>query len=96
MAKDGKKWFYVDIDCYTYMRVAIKADTREQAEQDASKLILQERIDPNDVANYAYGTNKMTVKATQEDQHLPKRMLRFKEASSGELERETAPGRKGA
>ena len=87
MAKDDKKWFYVDIDCYTHMRVAIKTDTREQAEQDASKLILQERIDLNDAADYAYGTDKMTVKATQKDQRTPKRMLRFNEVSFGELER---------
>jgi len=92
--KDDKKWFYVDIECYTRMRVAIKTDTKEQAEQDASKLVQLERIDLSDAADYAYGTDQMTVKATQEDQHPPKRMLRFKEVSFGELEREIAPERK--
>ena len=85
--KDDKKWFYVDIDCSTHMRVAVRTDTKEQAEQAAEKLVLQERIDLNDAADYAYGTDKMTVKATQEDQRPPKRMLRFKEVSFGELER---------
>ena len=85
--KDGKKWFYVDIDCHTHMRVAIKADTKEQAEQDAEKLVQLERIDLNDAADYAYGTDQMTVKATQEDQRPPKRMLKFREVAWDTLER---------
>lgn len=85
--KDGKKWFYVDIDCHTHMRVAIKTDTEEQAKQDAEELVQQERIDLNDAADYAYGTDQMTVKATQEDQRPPKRMLKFKQVAWDTLER---------
>ena len=85
--KDGKKWFYVDIDCHTHMRVAIKTDTEEQARQDAEKLVQLERIDLNDAADYAYGKDEMTVKATQEDQRPPKRMLKFKEVAWDTLER---------
>ena len=85
--KDTKKWFYVDIDCHTHMRVAIKTDTEEQAKQDAEKLVQLERIDLNDAADYAYGTDQMTVKATQEDQRPPKRMLKFKEVAWDTLER---------
>lgn len=85
--KDGKKWFYVDVDCYKHMRVAIKTDTKEQAEQDASKLVQLERIDLTEAADYAYGTDRITVKATQEDQRPPKRMLKFKEVAWDTLER---------
>ena len=85
--KDDRKWFYVDIDCHTHMRVAIKTHTEEQARQDAEKLVELERIDLNDAADNAYGTDQMTVKATLEDQRPPKRMLRFEEVSFGELER---------
>ena len=85
--KDDKKWFYVDIDHYAHMRVAIKADTKEQAEQDASKLVQLERIDLTEAADYAYGTDQITVKATQEDQRPPKRMLKFKEVAWDTLER---------
>ena len=85
--KDGKKWFYVDIDCHTHVRVAIKTDTEEQARQDAEKLVQLERIDLNDAADYAYGTDQMTVKATQEDQRPPRRMLKFKEVAWDTLER---------
>ena len=85
--KDDKKWFYVDIDCHTHMRVAIKTDTEEQAKQDAEELVQQERIDLNDAADYAYGTDQMTVKATQEDQRPPKRMLKFKQVAWDTLER---------
>lgn len=85
--KDGKKWFYVDIDCHTHMRVAIKTDTEEQARQDAEKLVQLERIDLNDAADYAFGKDEMTVKATQEDQRPPRRMLKFKEVAWDTLER---------
>ena len=85
--KDGKKWFYVDIACHTHMRVAIKTYDEELAKQDADKLVQQERIDLNDAADYAFGTDKMTIKATLEDQRPPKRMLRFKEVSWDTLER---------
>ena len=87
--KDGKKWFYVDIDCHTHMRVAIKTDTEEQAKQDAEELVQQERIDLNDAADYAYGTDKMTVKATQAQagQRPPKRMLKFRQVAWDALER---------
>lgn len=85
--KDDRKWFYVDIDCHTHMRVAIKTHTEEQARQDAEKLVQLERIDLNDAADNAYGTDQMTVKATLEDQRPPKQMLRFEEVSFGELER---------
>ena len=85
--KDDRQWFYVDIDCHTHMRVAIKTHTEEQARQDAEKLVELERIDLNDAADNAYGTDQMTVKATLEDQRPPKRMLRFEEVSFGELER---------
>ena len=85
--KDDKKWFYVDIECHTHMRVAIKTDTEEQAKQDAEELVQQERIDLNDAADYAYGTDQMTVKATQEDQRPPKRMLKFKQVAWDTLER---------
>jgi len=85
--KDGKKWFYVDIDCHKHMRVAIKTDTEEQARQDAEKLVREERIDLTDAADYAYGTDDMTVKATQEDQRPPRRMIRFREVSWDTLER---------
>lgn len=85
--KDGKKWFYVDIDCHTHMRVAVKTDTEEQARQDAEKLVQLERIDLTDAADYAYGSDQMTVKATQEDQRPPKRMLKFKKVAWDTLER---------
>ena len=85
--KDDKKWFYVDIDCHTHMRVAIKTHTEEQARQDAEKLVQLERIDLNDAADYAYGKDEMTVKATLEDQRPPKRMLKFKEVAWDTLER---------
>jgi hypothetical protein len=87
MPKDDRKWFLVDIDCYKHMRVAIKTDTKEQAEQDASKLVQLERIDLTEAADYAYGTNKITVQATQLDQRPPKRMLKFREVACDRLER---------
>lgn len=87
MSKDGNKWFYVDIECYKHMRVAIKADTGVLAEQDASKLVQSGRIDLTEADDYAYGTAKILVKATQEDQRPPKRMLRFRETRFGEVER---------
>ena len=85
--KDDKKWFYVDIDCHTHMRVAIKTDTEEQARQDAEKLVQLERIDLSDAADYAFGKDEMVVKATLEDQRPPKRMLKFKEVAWDTLER---------
>ena len=85
--KDGKKWFYVDIDCHTHVRVAIKTDTEEQARQDAEKLVQLERIDLSDAADYAFGKDEMVVKATLEDQRPPKRMLKFKKVAWDTLER---------
>jgi len=49
--------------------------------------VQQERIDLNDAADYAFGKDEMTVKATLEDQRPPKRMLKFKEVAWDTLER---------
>lgn len=73
-----KRWFYVDIDQTRHLRVAVKANDGEEAEQYVEDLLDRGSIEMCCAVDNPYGMETQSViQADHEPTRPPKCMMRF-------------------
>ena len=82
-----KKWFYVDIETRSHMRIAVKAYDAESAQGFATDLVEHGEIHPTEVSDYRHGGSFETIAVgdvAKGGEDIPSEMYRF-EVPTGPL-----------